>query len=199
MTELGVLFTYHKKCPTTIRNFESFKKNNPYIQVFPLFSNSTNRILSWRNVDLLYYEFYKRTKHKCRRWLLVEWDVFCNCDLEEFYGDSWDCDFVCGNHHTFGDNWFWFREVKNVPRKFWRNLHGISPLACTLISDDALSRITDCSFELDFDLFCELRLGILANYCNIDFTTRPSRTISWRKLEMSFCEELKSLWHPKKE
>jgi len=201
MTEIGVLFTYYKENQTVQRNYNSFKKDNPDIAVFPLCSNvpDLDDLFCWRNVDLLYYKFYRENKHKCRRWLLAEWDVFCNCNLEGFFGETWDHDFVCNQHVVFGDKWKWFEEVGRVPKKFWRNLHGICPLACTLVSDEMMSRISSTASDLDFDLFCEFRLGILASYCGASFTVHSSDTVAWReKLRKKFDFGFKSLWHPVK-
>ena len=213
--ELGILFTYHIMNKTVLDNFNSFKKHNPDALVVPISSGLTDLPgtfvtkhplfegkLGWRNHDIAFYQFYKENKQPCKRWLFVEWDTYCNCDIARLYQDFWDCDFVVNYTHEQGSNWWWFEETHKIPENLKQYISGISPMTCSLLSDRALKAITENSHLLESDIFCELRIATLARYCGFEIKVRRITTVFCEEQDFICLEATKavqSLWHPMKD
>jgi len=210
--EIGVLFAYHHTRGPTNANFASFASSNPDSAVVPIRLSSglvnfgysrlkpngflrwlvgSNDRLYWRNLDAVYYEYYRERSENCKRWLLAEWDLFCNTDLEKFFGAFWDKPFVSTN--ITGPGWCWFDEVCNMPLEAQCFAAGCAPLAGTLISDECLEKIVLGSWWADRSVFCELRIATLARMSGFELSQHLFGGIGCEKRP-----EIKGpgLWHP---
>ena len=214
--EIGVIFATHRMCETTNKNFESFKESNPDAEVilvntsspplsfgdnfdtndFWVTLNSSDENLKWSNSDALYYEYYRRRNVNCKRWLLAEWDLFCNGDLREFFGPLWDNPFVSSDIHLPGDGWYWFKDVENLPKEAQKFAAGISPLTGTLISDECMEKIVRESWWVRYPVFCELRIATLARMAGYEPVSNPNgQGVRWRPRPVILGP---GLWHPMK-
>lgn len=219
-SELGILFAYHRLGPVVERNLGSLSELNSDATVIPIATTEglnvssgfwayDNRFwfnltggldskLSWYNLDALYYEYYRRRNDNCKRWLLAEWDVFCNGSIKDYFGSLWDAPFVSTDIHEKGSGWFWFCDTDKMPNDVRKFATGLSPLAGTLISDAALEKIVLNSWWIDRPVFCELRLGTIARFSGVEMFPNPNGRgkVIWRPKPII---EGKGLWHPMKD
>jgi len=214
--ELGILFLYHKTDKVTNRNLGSFVSSNPHHCIVPIsvqkgmyfqsgywleHAEAWERLTNyepkrcWYNMDMAYYEYYRMRRENCKRWLLVEWDVYCNGRVEDFFGTLWNEDFVSSNVHRPGGGWNWFKETRLLPDAVRPYAMGISPLAGTLVSDACMERMVLDSWMLD--VFCELRMATLATQggFKIKAHAKGASKVRWRVPPVV---DGKGLWHPVK-
>jgi len=214
--ELGILFTYHKINKVMKRNLASLMAHNLWATTIPIATMQPslpsgvrmekNPFWSqltgdagdrcWANVDAVYYEFYRRREVNCRRWLLAEWDVFCNGDIRDFFGSLWGEDFVVIDIPKPG--WHWFKDVKLLPENLRQKAFGMSPLACSLLSDEAMEKIVLGSWWIDRTVFCELRIATIANAAGVKITPNPSAKPNIKSSGRPAVTG-EGLWHPMKE
>jgi len=216
--ELGVIFLSHRTCGATYRNYSAFKEFNPSADVvmvnlasprFPFgydFSSNDfcrrlthgDKELWWINEDALYYEYYRRREENCKRWLLAEWDLFCNGDVKDFFGPLWDKPFVSADIHSdIADGWYWFRDIDKLPKKAHKHAAGASILAGTLISDECMEKIVLESWWVGLPVFCELRIATLAKMAGFELNlNQNAQGLRW-KIKPAITG--RGLWHPMKE
>ncbi len=171
-----ILFPYHKDSALTFRHHELLKKHNPHTPVIPL-SHGCSAIPDtfnisklpslwdesnqWRSMDVFFYKWFMNRTVTAKRYVLVEYDVYTEISVNDYFSDVWDNE--VGTPHTIGleslGKWQWFGEIHSkLPAHMQANACGIVPLATTLVSHDALAKITDQA-KLIHDAFCELRMG----------------------------------------
>lgn len=212
-SEIGVLFTYHRTCDVARKNLSSFSESNPKAKVVPIcsmgkrlpvgFSLLDNAFwnqltgldpkMCWRNTDATYYEYYRRRNLNCKRWLLVEWDIFCNGDLEKFFGDFWDKPLV--STKIAGSGWCWFREAHAMPPEAQKFASGCAPLAGTLVSDECMEKIVLGSWWAENTVFCELRIATLAKMAGFELSQHRFHGVVCKTKPTI---EGPGLWHPVK-
>ncbi len=136
--------------------------------------NGDQRWQIWSNADLAVYLWFHHRKERAKRWIILEWDVFCNTAVQRFYSEVWNADSAAGHVlHTndHGRRWYWFQhgEIQKLPEKFAKYALGLAPLAGTFMSNSAMTKIADAavSFPELYPVFCELRLGTLCEYLGI--------------------------------
>ena len=216
--ECGILFTHYNSSPLTRRNMESFGRSNPDtvtvslatdLDVFPgsfrLDDDDRWRAITnrngrgcWRNMDWAFWLYYANRKYNCKRWLFSDWDMHCTGPLKEFYGAAWDADCVCVQPVHPGKNEYpWFSEIHRLPLEWQERAAGTVLLSGTLVSDRAMRAMTMMAPRASYDLFCELRVGTLAQVCGFEIQAMPKPDgIRWDRRP-----DIKGpgLWHPVKE
>lgn len=164
MNKLGIIFLHHKTDDVTINNLQSFKKWNPdavFVTMSPdealpggySIQNMPDWLEKWKvqtskpdmlakSTDLLIYAWYANRKENCEKWLIVEWDTFCNCSVEDYFGQLIEQDLVGAYIQVLGkDNWYWFPQLNSFPEILHKNAAGIVPMSLVLVSDTALNSI----------------------------------------------------------
>lgn len=127
----------------------------------------------WRNGDLPIYLWRSSQKNvNVKRWLIMEWDVFCNVEVRQFYESVWDADIAGANVHTDSNSnwqWFWPENKRRYPPQHQAHMTGISMLAGILISDRALVAICEALLKDPswWDTFCEVRIASVAKMLGI--------------------------------
>jgi hypothetical protein len=215
--ECGVLFTHHRTDGLTAENMASFGRHNPdcvvvpiatELDVFPgsyrLDENLHWQAITarrgrgaWRNLDWAMYLYYANRTVNCKRWIWADWDLHCTGPLKDFYGAMWDKDVVCAHPAKQGQPWHWFCEIPRLPAELQGHAAGVVPGAGTLISNRALAAMTAAAPKVSYDLFAELRIGTLAQFCGFEISQAPTDwTLRYtRRPEI----EGPGLWHPVKE
>ena len=161
----------------------------------------------WRNADLPLYLAYDSIQKEvsAKRYILLEWDCYCNIDLSEFYREVWDAD-LAARHVIDPDEepeWGHFdsKYSQDCPSKAQNCLLGVAPLAGILLSYHALSRICD---ELKNDIswrntFCELRVATIAKMLDLKIQQLPDEKKKYLRgappfWDFSECKE-PAVWH----
>jgi hypothetical protein len=216
--ECGILFTHYNSSPLTRRNMESFGRDNPDtvtvslatdLDVFPgsfrLDDDERWRAIThrngrgcWRNMDWAFWLYYANRQYNCKRWLFSDWDMHCTGSLKEFYGAAWDADCACVQPVHPGKNKYpWFSEISRLPLEWQDKAAGTVLLSGTLVSDRALRAMTLAAPRASYDLFCELRIGTLAQVCGFEIQAMPRPDgIRWDRRPSIVGP---GLWHPVKE
>ncbi len=208
MRELTVLMSWHEETePERIRAYEenkkSFSAHNPGVEVITVMSHFSDFEEAWLSTDLSIFHWYRKfgAAHPAARYLLVEWDCWCDCDLHEYFTRVWDCDVVgpCVKYPE-RDDWYWFSTINKLPDYARAYSTGIVPFCGLLLSDRAMKEICTEILKPEYKyLNSELRLPTIATMLNFDPVTNPvcSRTITWRD-GISFDQRYKGLHHPRK-
>ena len=196
MPDLGILFFYYKQNdPVSDQNLESWRRHNPDLPVIPVFCSHPDQpwpekhptLYSWRNCDLnLYYWYDQPRSVDCARWLYVEWDAYCNLPAREFLRMVWDKDVAAASVKFLSRDpeWEWFEEVKMLPPAAQPLACGVSPFACTMLSDRALAAVANTFFSERWQVFCELRLATMAHLNGYAPVANPlaGPMVTWRQL-----------------
>jgi len=170
----------------------------------------SQREMIWRNADLVIYLWHRSRRESAKRWIVLEWDVFCNISVDEFYAPVWDSDVAAtsvpayrwGSNRVHRSPWYWFRrpELQRLPRRYRAYAAGVAPLAGVLLSDDALGQISDVVLNDPAlsQVFCELRMGTVARYlgCELqEIGSLATQTLTGER-EFSRCDiNVPSIWH----
>ena len=190
-----ILFLHHNKSDVTLNNFNLIKKYNPTKNIYPigfegndliegshvvknckktypsnnlLFSQINCNSIEWYEADILIYDFFKFHPN-LPVYFVIEWDTYCNCSLEEFYGDKLKLNNFSNSIET-GDKlkkWLWYIKLSEE-QKTMDNLAGMNPTTCMLFTNKLLSlmvsRLTSNPRKYD-NMFSEIRLGTLVQQC----------------------------------
>lgn len=208
MEDLTVVMVWHEetdleKIEAFNANFNSFRETNPEIEVIVIKNIFSERKLAWFGTDLTFFKWYVESKadRMDRRFLLVEWDCWCNCDLKAYFSKVYDNDLVVPNiKYPERDDWFWFSTIEQLPQRARVYATGITPMCAVLISQHAAEIISGEILKEEYlGLNSELRLGTIATMLGFDPIINPTynRTIGWRNSEYPL-RAWPGLHHPRK-
>lgn len=131
----------------------------------------------WRNVDLIAYLWitWNNRPIEARRWVVFEWDIYCNTNLREWFGASFDGDLVTsflqkpGPGHPFPH--FNQGEVAIIPEPLRPHMMGANPWAGILMSDKALKAIAERVRQTQYaHAFSEVRVATVAQSLGLELT-----------------------------
>lgn len=222
---LGIVFLHHRSDAVTLNNLQSFREWNPGATMVTMSAEealpggySIREMEGWaerwrehtsrewlraRSTDLLVYAWYANRREQCERWVLVEWDAFCACSVEEYFGGLMKRDVVGGTVRVPGDNdepWYWFRERETLPEALRESAAGIVPFSFILVSNHALSAMCEMLPEGDLgNGNGELRFASLARAAG--FQPLPNRVGEGRNDWQPIPEGTplgRGMWHPVK-
>ncbi len=224
MPDTGILFLHYDDDPVTKQNLESFRRSNPHCAIVPISSgklleggvlvpqNEIGRIYmdgvskshtsAWRNCDLMAYAWYQSRKIECSRWIMAEWDCFCTMNVNNFFRRVSDMDFVAPStrYPSRDPEWGWFREINRLG-KLLPYAMGVSPFCGCVLSDRALSAMSEMQRQENLDCFCDMRLATLGNACGFPPAANPhaSGTIGPAPLNREDIDlAVPAIWHPVK-
>lgn len=208
MKELIILMSWHKEAdPGKIaafeENYSSFKTYNPGVEIITVMNYFTEPKRAWLSTDLVLFNWYINN-HECypaRRYLLIEWDCWCDCKIEDYFSRVWDCNLVVPTvKYPERDDWYWFQTINQLPQESRVYATGISPLCAILISDEAMDAISKEINKPEYEsLNSEIRFGTIATMLNYDPVVNPvyNRSIGWR-FPSPFDNKIPGLHHPRK-
>lgn len=210
--ELTILMGwYNETNPDKIRAYEenraSFLQFNPGVEVVTVFNEFhgvADRRLAWLCSDISFYNWYLEhgeTNHAAR-YLLIEWDCWCDVNLKSYFANTWDFDLVVPSvkYHE-RDEWNWFNSIGLLPDHAKRYATGVVPFCGLLLSDRAMRIICPEIIKPEYaSVISELRLGTVASMLGIDPVCNPvcNRTLGWQGIS-PFDQEYRGLHHPRKE
>lgn len=174
-----------KLVDVTKRNIDQMAALNPDAEIVPLTFDSgvSNSVLlspvdwsvsnKWAASDTLFYA-YGLHEHRveAKRYLLMEYDVFCTQSFQEFYADVWDAEIAALPFHYYHpgiQTWPWFGE--DCPQgRFAKRMHdlgaygdklcAVAPSIGIMFNHDAFLKVCDTARDpIFYNLFCEARMA----------------------------------------
>ncbi|TDQ08443.1 hypothetical protein [Pedobacter metabolipauper] len=208
MKELTILMCWHddpdpEKQQAYAINKNSFIHHNPESAIISIPNRFENKDKAWLSTDLNIFLWFVDEGYKIEseRYLLVEWDCWCNCNLKDYYSRVWDCDVVGPSvFYPKRDYWNWFNAIPDLPLKARPYATGIVPFNGILLSGKAMESISKEILKAEFDNFnSEMRLATIASMLNMDPIVNPvcNRNITWKEVDY-FDYSQQSLFHPVK-
>jgi hypothetical protein len=206
MKELIILICWHQeydeeKILAFEKNRKSFVDYNPGIEIITVMNIMSDPKEAWLSTDLSVFNWYSNTGKRAERYVIVEWDCWCDCDMRGYFSRVWDCDLVVPSiKYPERDDWVWFKTVHQLPDKARPFAVGVTPFCGILISETAMAAISQEIFKDGYrGLNSELRLGTIATMLDLDPIVNPvyNRSIGWRFVS-PFDLKYKGLHHPRK-
>jgi len=221
-----IIFLHYTNDDVTIKNYETIKKHNPDKVIFTVgFENHNliegshvvsrkeiypnNNILNktcekeyWSEADLLIYDFYLKYPN-LPTYLIIEWDTYCNCSLENFYGDAlkmsnFSHDVVKKENLEY---WYWYTQLSDS-QKLIPDIGGVKPTSGLFFTRSVLSSMVKLMINnpRQYDnMFSELRLGTLLQQSgyilNKPFLNSESY-INWNIDSIIFDPSKSGYYHP---
>ncbi|WP_276089682.1 hypothetical protein [Pedobacter sp. JY14-1] len=207
MKELIILIAWHKesnedRVHAFQENKKSFADHNPDVDIITVMTPFEG-MEAWLNTDLSCFKWYLENghMHSAQRYLIVEWDCWCNCDMYAYYKRVWDCDIVVpGIKYPERDDWYWFSTIDKLPERVRKYTTGVVPFCGILLSNFAMKKVSQEILKPEYyGLNSELRFGTVATSLGLDPIVNPvcNRTISWSGISPLDSNYL-GLHHPKK-
>lgn len=219
--EFTILFLYHKCDQLTRNHLDSLRMSNPAVVVVPVtdtvpellpgsvdvgkFPDPWASAQKWRSIDSTLYRWFANRTFNSRRYLVVEYDCFCNVNLVAYYAAVMSADVAGIDLFKRAENprWKWFMEseIGKLPSADRPYAAGIVPFTCTMFSHEALEGIV--ANVCRNDVFCELRLGTVVSKLGLNFArlSIPNREsicwhiYPWRTDRQGLFHSIKSLDH----
>ena len=172
--ELCVLFAYHVPDALTRHHLALIRAHNPGVPVIPLTDDVADHLPDgvdvrefpdpfaqsnpWRRCDAMLYRWFAHRQLTAKRYLYLEYDCLCTCNLQEAYAAVWNEDVAAAvlSDPTYS-SWMWFDEIPRLSSEDKPFAYGAAPLAGMFFSHRALERIVEGVSRAD--VFCELRLA----------------------------------------
>ncbi|MET4082941.1 hypothetical protein ABIB40_002908 [Pedobacter sp. UYP30] len=206
--DLTILIAWHQesdigKIVCFEQNKRTFKMSNPGVEVITVMSHFNEPNQAWLSTDLSIFHWYALNRPVCERFVLVEWDAWCDLNLHDYFKRVWDCDVVgpCIKYPK-RDEWYWFSTISQMPMEIQPYATGIVPFCGIMVSQKAMDKI--CEEILNpcyLGLNSELRFATVAVMLGFEPITNPvvSRSISWRNTqELVDGRKTKGIHHPRK-
>lgn len=223
---VSIIFLHYNCSDVTLENFKRIKKYNPTKNIYTvgfdgcelidgshvvkkskniyptnnIFLNKNDNVpLEWYEADILIYDFY-RFYPNLPVYFIIEWDTYCNCSLEEFYGDKLYLSNF-GHLTVTSENlekWYWYTQL-NEEQKKMDKIGGLGPTSCLLFNNKVLSSMTNkvISDPRQYDnMFSEMRLGTLVQQSGYTLNQINSDTVNWKDSLITFDENIKAYYHP---
>lgn len=216
MNDLGIIFLHHKTDAVTINNLNSIKRFHSPNQIVTV-STTANVIEGGASVvdseffkqhfnpsneparqsDIILYSFYLASKKRFKTWAVLEWDVFLNISLNDYYFPVKDYPFICSNVKLpwRDDEWHWF--THQVPDKYKPYQMGATPFLYVMkneVLDSVVKEFVNNPFKNGNG---EMRLATISNYCDyppIGYTTQRD-AITWIP-HKTITQLQKKIYHP---
>jgi hypothetical protein len=221
-----IIFLHHNKSDVTIHNLNLIKKHNPTKNIYTvgfegndliegshivknskdlypsndlLFNQMDYKTIEWYEADILIYDFFK-SHSNLPVYFIIEWDTYCNCSLEEFYGDKLKLSNF-SNSNLLGEKlerWTWYKQLTDK-QKTMDNLAGMNPTTCMLFTNKLLSsmvnKVTSNPRKYD-NMFSELRLGTLVQQSGYTLNEISEEKISCVEHDINI--DKRGYYHPVK-
>lgn len=184
-------------------NKASFEQHNVDVDIITVKNPFKNSPTAWLNTDISVFKWFIENKDiiNYERFIIVEWDCWCDCSIQQYFSRVWDCEVVVPNiKFPERDDWYWFSTIGLLPLNAQPFAAGITPMTGVLISNNAMTQISKEILKPQYaSLNSELRLGTIATMLNLDPVVNPSytRALGWKGI-CPFDLKYKGLHHPRK-
>ena len=213
MTDLAILFTYHRDDDATRDHHARLVSLNPGVPIVPLVDGGDAFIPGtfdvagepwrwgadrnpWANCDTIWYRwFLSSARVDAARYVVVEWDVLTYVPLRDFLGPVWDADLAAPMLVTPEMTpWVWWEQIPSLG-PMAAHAAGALPLALSMYSRRALEVIS----RTRLDCFSELRVGTEARAAGLNCAEIPGarRTVVCNEAEIDWAADT-GVYHPVK-
>jgi hypothetical protein len=189
--KIAILFTHHSNNEVVSYNYNKLKENNPNTDIYKIGfschdllegSFKVEKDQEWlpknnllatdhpdkrklTEADLFIYDFVDKNDFDYDKYLIIEWDTYCNCSIEEFYKDALQKNFFCHNiiEPEEVKEWYWYKRLYNYQKQI-PLLCGVYPTSGLLVSKQKIKQIIEIlkNNPRQYDnLNSEMRLGCL--------------------------------------
>jgi hypothetical protein len=210
---LCILYLHHRDDAVTRHHFDLVRRHNPRAVVVPLVDEPHgalpgaidvsrlptpwNTSDKWRSCDTMIYRWFSHRTCEADHYLVLEYDCRADIDLLALYRPYLDGDVVVAHwqDRALVPEWHWFGEVERLAPDERALAAGVTPIATTLFTHDALARV--CAHVSTADLFSELRLGTAIRKAGLRVRELPRREgarIDWREYRRPILGP--GLYHP---
>ena len=228
--DIAILFTHHNNGAVTVNNFNRIKQFNPNKSIYSVgFKNnnllensfivddeqeylpknfifgSESKRKQWTQADLLMYDFIYHNDLPHDKYLIIEWDTYCNCSIEEFYGEALDKEtFGHTVHNPVEEDWNWYRDLTQEQKDSLPFFGGYTPTSGLLMSKTILTKINQLILDnpRKYDnMFSELRLGSLIRIAGYSLDTpfeNSENFMNWNGGKIIFDKTKNGYYHPVK-
>ena len=214
--ELGIVFLHHATDAVTRNNLARIRAEHPGATIVTVSAGEPlpggyalrdtpelepyHAFNKKQGADWLVCSWFKRRRESCRRWWIVEWDVYCAMPVAEYYRPVWEYPFVASSvrrRNLDPTGWLW-RDNQRLPPEFRPYAMGAVPFAY-LLQEPALAAICSTLIAHPFaEGNGELRFGTAANRCG--FTpcgfSPPGDQIGW--VAHATIPNRRGIYHPVK-
>jgi hypothetical protein len=227
---IGIIFTHHKNDDATLNNFNRLKQFNPDKTIYPVGFKGSNllpnsfvvddaqdylpkntgrpddpKFIYWTQADLLIYDFIYHNELIHDKYIIFEWDTYCNCSIEEFYGEALNKDnFGHDIHDPVPERWTWYEQLSGEQRLKFEAFGGYTPMSGLLFSKEILLKIKEHILQNPrrYDnVFSELRLGSLVKTIGAWLKTpfpNSEKYMNWQSDLIIFDKNKNGYYHPVK-
>lgn len=206
--ELVIIIAWHeesdtKKTACFYENRRTLEFHNPGIEIVTVKSDITDKKTAWLSSDITIFKWFNANQQNLQveRFLLLEWDCWCDMNLKEYFSLVWDCDVVGPSVKYYErDKWDWFNSIDKLPHRARIFATGIVPFCGILLSSKAMTAINNEILKDEFQsLNSELRLPTIATMLGFDPVPNPvcSRIITWKHVP-PFDAKYHGIHHPRK-
>lgn len=147
--KLTILIGWHNESdPIKVAAYEENKKSfelyNPDLTIISVLNSILESREAWLGTDISLFSWYINhgEANDSERYLFVEWDWWCDVNIEEYFKRVWDCDVVgpCIKYPERYD-WDWFNTIDELPYEARVHATGIMPFCGILLSNKAMKLI----------------------------------------------------------
>jgi hypothetical protein len=225
---IAILFIHCNNDPVTVNNFNRLKLFNPDKSIYPIGFKNKNLLENsfvvdqdqeylpknfifdtsshgrqWTEADLLIYDFVHHNELLHDKYLVIEWDTYCNCSIEEFYGTALNKEtFGHTVHNPVEENWNWYVDLSQEQKNSILIFGGYTPTSGLLISKQILLNINQLILNnpRKYDnMFSELRLGSLIKIVGyaLDIPFEGAEEyMNWKTDKIIFDKTKNGYYHP---
>jgi hypothetical protein len=226
--DIAILFTHHNNEAVTVNNFNRIKQFNPTKSIYSVGFKNNNLLENsfivddeqeylpknfifgseakrkqWTQADLLIYDFIYHNNLPHDKYLIIEWDTYCNCSIEEFYGEALNKEtFGHTVHNPVEEDWNWYRDLTQGQKDNLAFFGGYTPTSGLLISKEILIKINQLILDnlRKYDnIFSELRLGSLIKIAGHSLNTpfeNSENFMNWNGDKIIFDKTKNGYYHP---
>jgi len=226
--DIAILFTHHNNEAVTVNNFNRVKQFNPTKNIYSVGFKNNNLLENsfivddeqeylpknfifgseakrkqWTQADLLIYDFIYHNNLPHDKYLIIEWDTYCNCSIEEFYGEALNKEtFGHTVHNPVEEDWNWYRDLTQEQKNNLAFFGGYTPTSGLLISKEILIKINQLILDnpRKYDnIFSELRLGSLIKIAGYSLNTpfkNSENFMNWNDGKIIFDKTKNGYYHP---
>jgi hypothetical protein len=217
--EYAILFLYHKRNdPLTWKHFALMQHFNPDVPIIPIIDNGIDELPGTVDVkdfpskwytdslyyypDTLLYRWFENREINAKRYVMVEYDVYCETSFPIFLKNVWNKPVACHKYfpYPWWPQWYWFQydyQNNNIPEYLQDHLAAICPFGFILFQHEALETIV--ANAIPYKMFCETRVATTCRKMEIPVSImgNTTKTVSYRQCDLKRVP-YSAIYHPVK-
>lgn len=215
--DFGIIFLHYNINSVVKNNLASIQRQNPNALIETLSAGQAfpdgysidktpelkflHSIKPKKSSDWLLCSWFLQRKQTCRKWWIVEWDVYSTVPTQEYYKPVWGYPFVVsGVRYPHRESEYgWFKFASHLPGIYKRYVMGGAPFIY-LVDDNVLSAVCEALIRKPTLVGnAELRFCTIANSCGYPPCgfSPPGDYIGWQRWKR-IPRRHRTIFHPVK-